>query len=87
MLLEQRPAAAMADAIRAGKDENEARKPAKASKWSKGPEPPKLLEDPVTIPTAGAPVRGRVATFPPTRISMRISASDSSDPHRRLAGA
>jgi len=51
-------AAAMADAIRAGKDENEALEAAKASKWSKGPEPPKLLEDPVTIPTAGAPVRG-----------------------------
>jgi protein-disulfide isomerase len=51
-------AAAMADAIRAGKDENEALEAAKASKWGKGPEPPKLLEDPVTIPTAGAPVRG-----------------------------
>ena len=44
--------------IRAGKDENEAIEAAKASKWAKGPEPPKLLEDPVTIPTAGSPVRG-----------------------------
>lgn len=51
-------AAAMADALRAGKDENEAIAAANASKWAKGPEPPKLLEDPVAIPTAGAPVRG-----------------------------
>jgi protein-disulfide isomerase len=51
-------AAVMADAIRAGKDENEALEAAKASKWSQGPQPPKLLEDPVTIPTAGSPSRG-----------------------------
>jgi protein-disulfide isomerase len=51
-------AAAMADAIRAGKDENEAIAAANASKWAKGPRPPKLLDDPVTIPTAGSPVRG-----------------------------
>ncbi len=51
-------AAAMADAIRAGKDENAALEAANASRWSKGPEPPKLLEDPVVIDTAGAPVRG-----------------------------
>jgi len=51
-------AAAMADAIRAGKDENGAIEAANASKWAHGPQPPKLLEDPVTIPTAGSPVRG-----------------------------
>jgi protein-disulfide isomerase len=51
-------AAAMGDAIRAGKDENEAIEAAKASKWARGPQPPKLLEDPVSIPTAGSPVRG-----------------------------
>jgi len=51
-------AAAMGDAIRAGKDENEAINAAKASKWATGPQPPKLLEDPVTIPTTGSPVRG-----------------------------
>ena len=51
-------AAAMGDAIRAGKDENEAIEAAKASKWAKGPKPPKLLDDPVTIPTVGSPVRG-----------------------------
>jgi protein-disulfide isomerase len=51
-------AAAMADAIRAGKDENAALEAAKASKWSRGPQPPKLLDDPVTIPTAGSPFRG-----------------------------
>ena len=51
-------AAAMADAIRAGKDENEALEAAKASKWAHGPQPTKLLEDPVIIPTAGSPARG-----------------------------
>jgi protein-disulfide isomerase len=51
-------AAAMADAIRAGKDENGAIEAANASKWAHGPQPPKLLEDPVAIPIAGAPVRG-----------------------------
>jgi protein-disulfide isomerase len=51
-------AAAMGDALRAGKSENEAIDAAKASKWGQGPQPPKLLEDAVTIPTAGAPVRG-----------------------------
>jgi len=51
-------AAAMGDAIRAGKDENAALEAAKASRWAHGPQPPKLLEDPVTIPTAGSPVRG-----------------------------
>ena len=51
-------ASAMADALRAGKDENEAIEAAKASRWARGPEPTKLLDDPVTIPTAGSPVRG-----------------------------
>ena len=51
-------AAVMGDAIRAGKDENEAIEAAMASRWAHGPQPPKLLEDPVTIPTAGSPVRG-----------------------------
>jgi len=51
-------AAAMGDALRAGKTENDAIDAAKASKWGQGPQPPKLLEDPVTIPTAGSPVRG-----------------------------
>jgi protein-disulfide isomerase len=51
-------AEAMASALRAGKSENEAIEAAKASKWAKGPQPPKLLEDAVTIPTAGSPVRG-----------------------------
>ena len=68
-------AAAMADAIRAGKDENEALKAAKASKWAKGPEPPKLLEDPVTIPTTG----GRFAV-PRARRSPWWSSPISSAP-------
>jgi protein-disulfide isomerase len=51
-------AAAMGDALRAGKNENDAIAAAKASKWGNGPQPPKLLEDPVAIPTAGSPERG-----------------------------
>jgi protein-disulfide isomerase len=51
-------AAAMGDALRAGKNENDAIEAAKASKWAHGPQPSKLLEDPVAIPTAGSPVRG-----------------------------
>lgn len=48
----------MANALRAGKNENEAIEAVKASRWANGPKQPKLLEDAVTIPTAGAPVRG-----------------------------
>jgi len=51
-------AAAMGDALRAGKNENDAIEAAKASKWGQGPQPPKLLEDPVKIPTEGSPVLG-----------------------------
>jgi protein-disulfide isomerase len=51
-------AAAMGDALRAGKNENDAIDAAKASKWGQGPQPPKMLEDPVKIPTDGSPVRG-----------------------------
>jgi hypothetical protein len=53
-------AAAMGDALRAGKDENAAVEAAKASKWGQGPQQPKLLEDPVKINTAGSPVMGPV---------------------------
>ncbi len=51
-------AGTMAEALRAGKNENEAIEALKISRWAHGPQPPKLLEDPVSIPTAGAPVRG-----------------------------
>ncbi len=51
-------AEAMGDALRAGKNENDAIEAAKASRWGKGPQPPKLLEDAVVIPTTGSPVRG-----------------------------
>ncbi|HEY1342329.1 MAG TPA: hypothetical protein VGF59_32705 [Bryobacteraceae bacterium] len=51
-------AAAMGDALRAGKNENDAIEAAKASKWGHGPQPPKILGDAVTINTAGSPVRG-----------------------------
>ncbi len=60
-------AGAMGDALREGKNENDAIAAANASKWSHGPQPPKLLEDPVTIPTVGAPVRGS-ATAPVTLV-------------------
>jgi len=48
----------MVEAIRAGKNENDAIAAAKESRWGKGPQPPKLLEDAVVIPTAGSPVLG-----------------------------
>jgi protein-disulfide isomerase len=51
-------ATAMGDALRAGKNENDAIEAAEASKWAHGPQPTKVLEDPVAIRTAGSPVRG-----------------------------
>ena len=51
-------AAAIVDAIRAGKSESAALAAAKDSRFGKGPEPPKILGDPVNIPTAGSPVEG-----------------------------
>ncbi|MBV8730728.1 MAG: thioredoxin domain-containing protein, partial [Acidobacteriia bacterium] len=52
-------AAAVVDAIKQGKTETQALAIAKASKWGQGPpDHNKLLEAPVTITTAGAPVRG-----------------------------
>ena len=51
-------AQAMGDALRAGKNENDAIAAANATKWAHGPEPGKVLEDAVNIPTAGSPVRG-----------------------------
>jgi protein-disulfide isomerase len=50
--------ATMGDALRTGKNENDAIEAVKATRWAHGPEPTKLLEDPVSIPTAGSPVRG-----------------------------
>jgi len=51
-------AGVMGDALRAGKNENDAIEAVKTSRWAHGPQPEKLLEDPVTIPTAGSPTRG-----------------------------
>lgn len=50
-------AAAIADAIQHGKSESEAIAAANASKWAHV-QAPKLLDDPVRIPVAGAPVMG-----------------------------
>ncbi len=50
-------AQAMVDAIAKGKSEADAIAAAKASKWANA-QPTKLLEDPVKIPVAGAPVKG-----------------------------
>ena len=51
-------AAAMIDALKAGKGDNEAIAAANESRWGHAPAPPKLLEDPVAIPTAGSPETG-----------------------------
>ena len=50
-------AAHIVDAIQHGKSESEAIAAANASKWAHV-QAPKLLDDPVTIPVAGAPVMG-----------------------------
>ena len=49
--------AAIVGAVREGKTETAALDAAKATKWAHRPEP-KLLDDPVQIPTQGAPVNG-----------------------------
>jgi protein-disulfide isomerase len=51
-------AAATVEAVRAGNGEQAVLAAVSATNWAKGPEPPKLLGDPVSIPTAGSPVRG-----------------------------
>jgi protein-disulfide isomerase len=51
-------AAAMVGALKAGKGDNEAIAAANESRWGHAPAPPKLLEDPVAIPTAGSPETG-----------------------------
>jgi protein-disulfide isomerase len=75
-------AAAMGDALRAGKNENEAIEAAKASKWGQGPQPQKILEDAVAIPTNGAPVRG-----PATATMTLVEFSDFQCPYCSLAVA
>jgi protein-disulfide isomerase len=50
-------AASIVDSVRAGKSESAAIEVAKTTKWAHRPEP-KLFDDPVQIPTQGAPVTG-----------------------------
>src|SRR5687767_9476535 len=52
-------AAALVGAIKEGKNEAGALAAAKASKFGQAPAALKILEDPITIPTAGSPVQGR----------------------------
>ncbi len=75
-------AAVMGDALRAGKSENDAIAAAKASKWGQGPQPPKLLEDPVTISTAGSPERG-----PAGAVMTLVEFSDFQCPYCSVAVA
>lgn len=51
-------AATIVGALRAGKSEAAALADAKASRFGKPPAPPKLLDDPVPVSTAGAPSLG-----------------------------
>jgi len=49
---------ALAGAVKAGKNDADALAAAKASKYGAAPAPPKLLDDPIPINTAGSPVEG-----------------------------
>jgi protein-disulfide isomerase len=51
-------AATIVGALRAGKTDAEALAAAKASKYGTAPAPPKLLDDPVPVATAGSPAVG-----------------------------
>jgi protein-disulfide isomerase len=51
-------AEALVGALRQGKSEADAVAAAKASRFGHAPAPPKLLDDPVLIPTLGSPVMG-----------------------------
>jgi protein-disulfide isomerase len=51
-------ASVMVDALKQGKNESETIAAARESKFGEAPAPPKLLEDPIVIPTAGSPEIG-----------------------------
>jgi protein-disulfide isomerase len=51
-------AAALVDALKEGKSEADAIAAARASKFGQAPEPRKILDDPIAIPTANAPALG-----------------------------
>jgi len=75
-------ASTMGDALRAGKNENDAIAAVKASRWGQGPQPGKVLEDAVKIPIAGSPVRG-----PENAALTLVEFSDFQCPYCALAVA